>query len=83
MAGAGAPATAGAVVVANTAAADAAPADAATDRAAAPAAGGPLVAYVQDVRSGRVSVMVGETEVVVSDPDLVARLAGIASGKKV
>jgi hypothetical protein len=43
--------------------------------AALPApASGPLVAYVRDVRGAEVSVMVGETEVVVHDADLVARL---------
>jgi hypothetical protein len=82
MAGVGAAAaTAGAVVATSTTAtttttAAAAPADADT-----PAAGA-LVAYVEDVRTGRVSVMAGETEVVVSDPDLVARLARVAAGKK-
>ncbi len=39
-------------------------------------ASGPLVAYVRDVRGAEVSVMVGETEVVVHDADLVARLVG-------
>ncbi|HEY7044432.1 MAG TPA: hypothetical protein VH419_12250 [Nocardioidaceae bacterium] len=34
----------------------------------------PLVAYVTDPSKGRVSVMVGEREVVVHDRDLVARL---------
>lgn len=82
MAGAGAAATAGAVVVASTGSASAAPADTATDTAPPAAASGPLVAHVQNTRSGQVSVMVGETEVVVSDPALVARLASIASGKK-
>lgn len=82
MAGAGAAATAGAVVVANTGSAVAAPTDTETDTAAPATASGPLVAYVSNTRSGQVSVMVGETEVVVSDPALVARLATIASGKK-
>ena len=82
MAGAGAAATAGAVVVANTGSAGAAPAAAETDTAAPATASGPLVAYVRNTRSGEVSVMVGETEVVVSDPALVARLASIASGRK-
>jgi hypothetical protein len=40
---------------------------------AAPASS-PLVAYVRDARKGDVSVMVGEREVVVHDPELVARL---------
>ena len=38
---------------------------------------GPLVAYVRDVRGAEVSVMVGETEVVVHDADLVARLTSV------
>jgi hypothetical protein len=38
-----------------------------------------LVAYVSDVHSGQVSLMVGDHEVVVSDRDLVARLAKAAS----
>jgi hypothetical protein len=37
-------------------------------------ASNPLVAYVRDARKGDVSVMVGEREVVVHDPELVARL---------
>jgi hypothetical protein len=40
-------------------------------------ASGPLVAYVRDVRGAEVSVMVGETEVVVHDAALVARLVGV------
>jgi hypothetical protein len=74
---AGAGAAVGAAAVATTAAvsgrekSDAAPAAA----AAVPAgASGALVAYVKDVRGAEVAVMVGETEVVVTDRDLVARL---------
>jgi Rieske Fe-S protein len=84
MAGVGAAAaTAGAVVATSTTATT----TATTTAAAAPAeadtpAAGALVAYVEDVRTGRVSVMAGETEVVVSDPDLVARLARVAARKK-
>jgi hypothetical protein len=40
---------------------------------------GPLVAFVRDVGSGEVSVMVGEHEVIVHDRELVMRLARIAS----
>ncbi|HEV7657350.1 MAG TPA: hypothetical protein VGP36_21840 [Mycobacteriales bacterium] len=81
MAGAGAVATAGIAVVAAGAA------GASTPDAPAPAAlpqnsAGPVVAYVSDVRTGRVSIMVGEKEVVVSDPDLVARLSAHVSGAK-
>jgi hypothetical protein len=36
---------------------------------------GPLVAYIEDIRSDRVTVMAGDTEVVVHNRDLVARLA--------
>jgi hypothetical protein len=45
----------------------------------APHGSGPLVAYVRDVRGAEVSVMVGETEVVVHDADLVARLVNARS----
>ena len=52
------------------------PAAAAGTADALPAgASGALVAYVRDLRSAEVSVMVGEAEVVVHDRDLVARLA--------
>lgn len=40
---------------------------------------GSLVAFVRDVDSGEVSVMVGEHEVIVHDRELVKRLARIAS----
>jgi hypothetical protein len=56
--------------------------DAAPDRAAgAPAGARPLVAYVEDAGSGRVSVMTGDTENVVYDPDLVLRLTRAANGR--
>jgi L-asparaginase/Glu-tRNA(Gln) amidotransferase subunit D len=67
-------------VAASTGSGAATPAE--TETAPPATASGPLVAYVQNTRSGQVSVLVGETEVVVSDPALVARLASIASGKK-
>jgi hypothetical protein len=38
----------------------------------------PVVAYVEDAPSGRVTLMVGEREVVVHDPDLVRRLLDAA-----
>jgi hypothetical protein len=37
-----------------------------------------VVAYVEDAPSGRVTLMVGEREVVVHDPDLVRRLLDAA-----
>ena len=49
--------------------------------AALPAGAGPLVAYVEDAHSGRVSVMTGDVERVVHDPDLVARLSRAAKGR--
>ena len=82
MAGVGAATTAGVAVAASTGigtepAAGEAP-------AALPAsASGPLVAWVEDVRAGRLAVLVGETEVVVRDPDLVARLSRAAAGRTV
>lgn len=41
-------------------------------------ASGSLVAYVTDVRAGRVSLLVGENRVEINDHDLVARLAHAA-----
>ena len=43
---------------------------------------GPLIAYVNDIASDEVSVMVGEQEVVVRDRDLVARLAARTGKRK-
>ena len=42
----------------------------------------PLVAHVSDPNSGSVSLLVGEHEVMVHDPDLVARLARAAASKQ-
>ncbi|HEU5271579.1 MAG TPA: twin-arginine translocation signal domain-containing protein [Jatrophihabitans sp.] len=39
----------------------------------------PLVAHVADPRTGSLSLLVGEREVTVHDPDLVARLARAAA----
>ena len=41
---------------------------------------GPLVAYVQDAATGDVLVMAGESEFVINDPRLVAKLAGAVGG---
>ncbi|GHJ60545.1 hypothetical protein NOK12_30630 [Nocardioides sp. OK12] len=41
----------------------------------------PLVAYVEDHRSDRVTLMIGEDEVVVRDRDLVTRLLAAMGGK--
>ena len=58
----------------------AAPSGVATGGATLPAgASGSLVAYVSNVRDGQLSVLVGETEVQITDHDLVARLAQAAS----
>ena len=83
MAGIGAATTAGAAVAASTGIAAEPARDAAAPLALPASASGPMVAYVEDVRSGRLAVMVGETEVVVRDPDLVARLSRAAAGKAV
>ena len=40
--------------------------------------GEPLVAYIDDVASGRLSILFGEEEVVVQDADLVRRLTRAA-----
>jgi hypothetical protein len=78
---AGAGAAAGAAVVAVGAAAKSGhKVEGAGAATSVPAhASGPLVAYVRDVRGAEVSVMVGETEVVVHDADLVARLVSARS----
>lgn len=74
---AGAGAAVGAAAVATTAAVKSGGSQQRTGTADAVPAGasGPLVAYVRDVRGAEVSVLVGETEVVLKDKDLVARLA--------
>ena len=41
----------------------------------------PVVAYVEDHRSGAVRLMVGEREVVVHDRDLVTRILNAAGGE--
>ena len=41
-----------------------------------------LVAHVGDVRDGRISVLVDEREVVIHDPEIVARLANAAADSK-
>lgn len=78
---AGAGAAAGAAVVAVGAAAKSGhKVEGAATASAVPAhTSGALVAYVRDVRGAEVSVMVGETEVVVHDADLVARLVSARS----
>ncbi len=54
-------------------------ADAAGAAQRMPAVVGPIVAHVRDVRTGEISVMVGETAVTVRDPGLVAALARAAA----
>lgn len=81
IAGAGAAVGAAVAATAVVRSGDPATTTAAGGTAALPrGASGPLVAYVRDVRAGEVSVLVGETEVVVQDKELVARLAA-ARGK--
>ena len=77
MAGAGAAAVGVAAVA--PAAGEATPTPKVTRPGRASTASGPLVAYVRDPRKGNVSVMVGEREVVVHDPELVARLTRAGS----
>ena len=81
---AGAGAAVGAAVAATAAVrSDGAKPAAAGGTAAAPpyTASGPLVAYVRDVRSAEIAVLVGETEVVEHDRELVARLAGARAAR--
>jgi len=43
------------------------------------AVAGPIVAHIEDVRPGEISVMVGETAVTVRDPGVVAALVRAAA----
>lgn len=72
---AGAGAAAGAVALAPGAA------FAAETRRSRTSAQESVVAYIKDHRSGTISLMVGEREVVVNDRDLVARILNAAGGK--
>lgn len=78
-AGTGAAAAAAAVAAAPGASAATTTATTATTDSAAPT-GPRLVAYVEDPKSGRLTVMYGEDEVTIQDPDLVRRLTR-AAGK--
>lgn len=73
-------AVAGAGATAGTVGLVAGPAAAETRRTADSATGG-VVAHIADHRSSRISLMVGDREVVVHDPDLVARILNAAGGK--
>ncbi len=77
---AGAGAAVGAAAVATTAATQGGTRSGAPAAAVPAGATGALVAYVRDVRGAEVSVLVGDTEVVVRDRDLVARLAAARAG---
>lgn len=46
----------------------------------APADAQPMVAHIGDPHSGVISLLVGEREVVVKDPDLVGRITRAAKG---
>ncbi len=78
LAAAGTGAAAAAAAVAAAPGASAATTTATTDSAAP--TGPRLVAYVEDPKSGRLTVMYGEDEVTIQDPDLVRRLTR-AAGK--
>jgi hypothetical protein len=47
-----------------------------------PADAQPLVAHISDPSSGSLSLLVGEREVIVHDPELVARIARAAAAKE-
>jgi len=83
MAGVGAATTAAGVAVAASTGLGTEPAGGEAPAALPASASGPLVAWVEDVRAGRLTVMVDEAEVVVRDPDLVARLSRVATGRGV
>ena len=76
LAAAGAGAAAGTVVAVSGSASAAA-----TARRNKNAATEPVVAYVEDPRSGVLRLMVGEREVIVEDHDLVTRILNHAGGE--
>ncbi|GAB3077163.1 MULTISPECIES: hypothetical protein [unclassified Phycicoccus] len=80
LAAAGTGAAAAAAAVAAAPGASAAPATVTAAGSAAAPTGPRLVAYVDDPRSGRLTVMYGEHEVTIQDADLVRRLTR-AAGK--
>jgi hypothetical protein len=71
----------GAGVAAGTVGLTMGPAQAAQARPAASSAREPVVAYVENHRSGTVQLMVGEREVVVHDRDLATRILNAAGGE--
>jgi len=54
--------------------------DAAAPTTAELASVGPLVVHVRDAAAGELSVLSGETEVVIHDPGFVARIVSAAGG---
>ena len=72
-------AAAGVAAVGATAAVPAGSAAAAEPASSGPAHAGPFVAWVKDVRSGDVVVLVDDREIVHHDPSLARRLAAIAA----
>ena len=72
---------AGAGVAVGTVGLTMGPAQAKEARPSAAGAREPVVAYVEDHRSGRLRLMVGEREVVVHDRDLVTRILNAAGGQ--
>ncbi len=80
MTGAGAAAVGAAAVVPGAFASDRNDSAVSADEQAAqgPAVEGPLIAYVNDVSTGEVSVMVGDQEVTVVDRDLAAKIARLS-----
>ena len=72
---------AGAGVAVGTVALTTRPAQAGESRRTSSSAREPVVAYVEDHRSGELRLMVGEREVVVHDRDLVTRILNAAGGE--
>ena len=77
--GAGAAAVGAVALVPGTAQAATVDTAAPTALPAGAAARGPIVAYIDDVTSGDISVLVGDRAVVVHDPGFVAALAHAAA----
>ena len=72
---------AGAGVAVGTVGLSMGPARAGEARPSAASARESVVAYVEDHRSGRLRLLVGEREVVVHDRDLVTRILNAAGGE--
>ncbi|MCW2539314.1 MAG: hypothetical protein JWN95_1039 [Frankiales bacterium] len=78
----GATAAAGVVAITPGVAAAATARTAAAGPVSTPAGAVPLVAHISDPATGNISILVGEAEVAIHDPDLVGRITQAAAKGK-